>query len=242
MLLFLVLWRMTGDLWPSALAAALFAVHPLHVESVAWVAERKDVLSGLFFMLTLAAYTGLCPAPVLAGPLPAGDGPVCPGADGQADAGDAALRVAAVGLLAAGADGRSGERRRRQRRRQQRIGCEPTSPLLAVVEKLPLSAPLGRFLRGDDSGPGNGGHRPATPAAALADCQCPGFLRRLSGPVLLSGGAGRILSPSAKPACRLEDLGALAVLVCVSRRSWLAGGRSPICWSAGSGIWECSCR
>jgi tetratricopeptide (TPR) repeat protein len=55
-LLFLVLVRMTGDLWPSACAAALFAIHPLRVESVAWVAERKDVLSGLFFMLTLAAY------------------------------------------------------------------------------------------------------------------------------------------------------------------------------------------
>ena len=56
MLLFLVLRRMTGGLWPSALVAALFAVHPLHVESVAWVTERKDVLSGLFFMLTLGAY------------------------------------------------------------------------------------------------------------------------------------------------------------------------------------------
>jgi protein O-mannosyl-transferase len=55
-LLFLVLRRMTGDLWPSALVAAVFAIHPLHVESVAWVAERKDVLSGLFFMLTLWAY------------------------------------------------------------------------------------------------------------------------------------------------------------------------------------------
>jgi protein O-mannosyl-transferase len=57
-LLFLVLRRMTGDLWPSAFVAALFAIHPLHVESVAWVAERKDVLSGLFFMLTLWAYVG----------------------------------------------------------------------------------------------------------------------------------------------------------------------------------------
>ncbi len=57
-LLFLVLWRMTDDLWPAALAAAVFAVHPLRVESVVWVAERKDVLSGLFFMLTLAAYLG----------------------------------------------------------------------------------------------------------------------------------------------------------------------------------------
>ena len=57
-LLFLVLWRMTGSLWPSALAAALFALHPLRAESVAWVAERKNVLSGLFFLLTLAAYVG----------------------------------------------------------------------------------------------------------------------------------------------------------------------------------------
>ncbi len=54
--LFLVLRRLTGALWRSALVAAVFAVHPLHVESVAWVSERKDVLSGLFFMLTLAAY------------------------------------------------------------------------------------------------------------------------------------------------------------------------------------------
>jgi tetratricopeptide (TPR) repeat protein len=56
MLLFLVLWRMTGRLWPSAFVAAVFAVHPLRVESVTWIAERKDLLSGLFFMLTLAAY------------------------------------------------------------------------------------------------------------------------------------------------------------------------------------------
>jgi len=55
-LLFLILRRMTGALWPSAFVAAVFAIHPLRVESVAWVAERKDVLSGLFFMLTLGAY------------------------------------------------------------------------------------------------------------------------------------------------------------------------------------------
>ena len=47
---------MTGALWRSAFVAAVFAIHPLRVESVAWVAERKDVLSGLFFMLTLWAY------------------------------------------------------------------------------------------------------------------------------------------------------------------------------------------
>ncbi len=54
--LFLVLRQMTGALWRSAFVAALFAIHPLRVESVAWVAERKDVLSGLFFMLTIGAY------------------------------------------------------------------------------------------------------------------------------------------------------------------------------------------
>jgi tetratricopeptide (TPR) repeat protein len=55
-LLLFLLRRMTGALWRSAFVAALFALHPLHVESVAWVAERKDVLSTFFFMLTLIAY------------------------------------------------------------------------------------------------------------------------------------------------------------------------------------------
>jgi len=55
-LLFLIFRRMTGALWKSAFIAALFALHPLHVESVAWVAERKDVLSTFFWMLTMGAY------------------------------------------------------------------------------------------------------------------------------------------------------------------------------------------
>jgi tetratricopeptide (TPR) repeat protein len=62
-MLFLVLRQMTGSFWRSAFVAALFAIHPLRVESVAWVAERKDMLSGLFFMLTLGAYVRYARAP-----------------------------------------------------------------------------------------------------------------------------------------------------------------------------------
>jgi len=65
LLLFLVLARMTGALWRSTLAAALFALHPLHVESVAWAAERKDVLSTAFWLLTLWAYVRYTDRPVL---------------------------------------------------------------------------------------------------------------------------------------------------------------------------------
>lgn len=55
-MLLLALHRLTRSLWPSAIVAALFAWHPLHVESVAWIAERKDVLCGFFFFFTLWAY------------------------------------------------------------------------------------------------------------------------------------------------------------------------------------------
>ena len=64
-LLFLLLETMTGRLWTSAFVAAIFAIHPLHVESVAWISERKDVLSGLFFVLTLFAYFRYASAPSL---------------------------------------------------------------------------------------------------------------------------------------------------------------------------------
>jgi len=65
-LLLWVLARATGSLWASAFVACVFALHPLHVESVAWVAERKDVLSGLFFMLTLGAWFAYARRPGLA--------------------------------------------------------------------------------------------------------------------------------------------------------------------------------
>ena len=55
-LLFMLLLGLTDALWPSAFIAALFAWHPLHVESVAWVSERKDVLSTFFALLALLAY------------------------------------------------------------------------------------------------------------------------------------------------------------------------------------------
>ena len=58
LLLFFIFKRISGSQWKSAFVAALFALHPLHVESVAWISERKDVLSTFFWMLTLWSYTG----------------------------------------------------------------------------------------------------------------------------------------------------------------------------------------
>ena len=63
LLLFFVLRDMTGSIWRSAFVAAVFAIHPLRAESVAWISERKDVLSGVFFMLTLGAYVRYARAP-----------------------------------------------------------------------------------------------------------------------------------------------------------------------------------
>ncbi len=63
LLLFFMLRAMTGELWKSAAVAALFCVHPLHVESVAWVTERKDVLSTLFWFSTMAAYAAYARRP-----------------------------------------------------------------------------------------------------------------------------------------------------------------------------------
>ncbi len=61
---------MTGRVWPCALSAGLFAIHPMHVESVAWVTERKDVLSGLFGLLTIWAYARYVRRPSAARYLP----------------------------------------------------------------------------------------------------------------------------------------------------------------------------
>jgi len=66
LLLFLVLHRMTGAFWESVLVAALFSLHPINVESVAWVAARKNVLSTLFWLLSMAAYVFYTARPGLA--------------------------------------------------------------------------------------------------------------------------------------------------------------------------------
>jgi protein O-mannosyl-transferase len=65
LLLFWLLHSATAAVWPSLFVAAAFALHPTHVESVAWLAERKDALSGLFFMLTVAAYLKYAAGPGL---------------------------------------------------------------------------------------------------------------------------------------------------------------------------------
>ena len=65
LLLFWLFNRMTGAIWQSAFVAALFALHPLHVESVAWISERKDVLSAFFWMLTLCLYVYYTEKPVI---------------------------------------------------------------------------------------------------------------------------------------------------------------------------------
>jgi hypothetical protein len=67
LLLFAVFKKMTGSLWPSVFVAALFALHPMHVESVVWITERKDVLSALFWILTIAAYYRYTKRPCIAG-------------------------------------------------------------------------------------------------------------------------------------------------------------------------------
>ena len=117
-LVFLLLRSLTGAFWRSALVAALFGLHPLHVESVAWVAERKDVLSTCFGLLSLIFYARYgrkrlavedrdikargVPAP-RPPRLPARSDLLRPRPDEQADAGDVAVRHVAAGLLALGA-------------------------------------------------------------------------------------------------------------------------------------------
>ena len=244
-LFFLVLWRMTGLAWPSALAAVLFAVHPLRVESVAWIAERKDVLSGLFFMLTLGAYVsyvrerqegygrdlvhvGLCPDESSRKAFSARIGPL-----------HFNLRyLAVIVFFALG------------------LMSKPilvTLPfLLLLLDYWPLGRPLGfgtlclekspavgagsRLLRDDRLGAGQGIGPERIPFSRVADRQCPDFIRRIPGPVLLSGGIGARIPPAALPSCPWGDSSGRFWFCPGSRsRPWFGDGNIPTCWSAGSG-------
>ena len=99
LLVFYFLFRTTHARWPSALVAALFALHPLHVESVAWASERKDTLSTFFGLLSLIAYVRYAEAP-FDQPIRMGRRHACTWTTRQADAGNVAVRNVAARLLA----------------------------------------------------------------------------------------------------------------------------------------------
>ena len=105
-LLFWVLWRATGFVGRSFVVAALFALHPINVESVAWIAERKTVLSTMFFLLAPGRLSLVC-TPAAIAPLRGSYFLICPWLDVQATDHHLPLRTVAVGLLAAAADVRS---------------------------------------------------------------------------------------------------------------------------------------
>ena len=99
LLVFWFLLRATHARWPSALIAALFALHPLHVESVAWASERKDTLSTFFGLLSLIAYVRYAEAPSRA-PIHLDRRNARTGAVSETNASDLAFRNAADRLLA----------------------------------------------------------------------------------------------------------------------------------------------
>jgi len=154
-LLFIVLIRMTRALWPSALVAALFAWHPLHVESVAWVAERKDVLSTFFGLLTLYAYGRYAAGQNIESRTSNTEHRtkerkfyLWVGADffhlvphEQADAGDVAICVVATGLWPIGrrAKGEVGNEKV-EAAPPSTINSQPSTLRQLVIEKLPFFA------------------------------------------------------------------------------------------------------
>ena len=115
---------MTGAWWRSVLVAALFALHPLRVESVAWISERKDVLSGLFFLLTLEAYRRWTVRPAR-GRYALVALSLALGLTSQADAGDDAVRAGAARRLAAGPAAGTRSLARLWCSRSGRCSCSP---------------------------------------------------------------------------------------------------------------------
>ena len=210
-LLFLILRQMTGALWRSAFVAAVFAIHPLRVESVAWVAERKDVLSAFFFMLTLGAYVRYVRKP---------------------DSLARYLMVAAAFVLALLSKPTVVTlpfvlllldywplRRFEQPRKLSRL----------ILEKIPLLALAAGACAMTVLAAGKWIIRRRPCFHAFAHRQCIGFLRRLSAPDDLAGRTGGILSLSAQrlpPLWKMALAGAL--LAGLSAVAWGGGGSAAV--------------
>ena len=262
--LFLVLRSMTGEPWPSAFVAALFAVHPQNVEGVVWIAERREVLSGFFFVLTLAAYLGYVRHGrsigryLLRGVLPR------VGADVETDFGYGSDPVAIAGLLAAGAVRpgflqaavkRSAVRRRSrqtdapiwQRRQFGASGTHPTgsadSELLVAGSRKTAAAGDRRCRFGADgrlSSP-RCQHGLAELADALGEC----LELHLPLPVapVLSGRSTRCLPfPQRRISQAVDGRSGDPLGADLRGRSSSGDARIRICWWVGFGFWECWCR
>ena len=249
--LFFLCRRMTGQLWPSALVAALFAVHPQHVESVAWIAERRDMLSGLFFVLALWAYLDYVGHGRTAGRYLLVAALLDTGTVVQADAGHAAAAIAAARLLAAVPVGPAGRRivgpspptAQTAASEVSPVAVDPAeqmSPLWLVVEKLPLLAwSAGTCLMT---------MRHGEPASRISIGRCGS-----AGPRLRPSPTSSDMFYPAKlvafycyPAAAFRSGKRLGATGAVSGRQLggdpSGGGDIPTHWSAGSGIWECWCR
>ena len=190
LLLFFVLWRMTDGLWPSAFVATVFAVHPMRVESVAWVTERKDMLGGLFFLLAPAAYLGY----LYRRRWGVWYGAMCVSFALGLLAKPIVITFPFVLLLLdywplgrmTGSPPEVG----------QQSQLPPQSFWRLVVEKLPLICAGGQFMRADDLGSRQRLRDGRRPHLVVAVAKCLDFLRFLFLSVLLSGWFGGHVSPA----------------------------------------------